>query len=434
MANETIMQGLLESLMQRPQDTAQQRGTVLANLISQPNPLAATVAYMMPGQLENVAGAARGLFGLKAPETFQTLVAQNPSLVQSSAGLTEAARRLQAAGDTNGAARLALLAQERLRTEQVEALNTRKTEADIALSQAQASDVASRAATNAEQLRLEADKLKIQQESQALDAQLTQARIQEIMGGIKSPEEKALDLQLMQAQMNKLNAEAASMPDELAIRLRTIANQEAQTRLAAQQEERLANAMSAQDKKEVYAATREARVQQQSALSILNLATRYAANPPTAGVFGNVTSAVKSFLGQQGDEDTIRQDFSRIVNSGVLQSLPKGAASDKDMEIASRGFPTQFTSQENAEAFMRGAAKTAVLASEMENARAAYILQNKNDVGFMEAWQAKVNTPGFIEQINAKYRLTGNAAINTVIQASDEDFRNTVTPGVPRNG
>ncbi len=136
MANETIMQGLLESLMQRPQDTAQQKGTVLANLISQPNPVAAYAAYMLPGQMENVAGAARGLFGLKAPETFQTLVAQNPSLVQSSAGLTEAARRLQAAGDTNGAARLALLAQERLRTEQAEALSKQVAESEIAANQA----------------------------------------------------------------------------------------------------------------------------------------------------------------------------------------------------------------------------------------------------------------------------------------------------------
>lgn len=141
MANETIMQGLLESLMQRPQDNVQQKGTVLANLISQPNPLAAYVAYSMPGQMENVAGAARGLLGLKAPvspqQQLQEAITTNPTLLNSSAGLTQLAKQAAATGDTSSATQLAAMAAQIAQQEQIAAAQAAKEQRTVAQNTAQ---------------------------------------------------------------------------------------------------------------------------------------------------------------------------------------------------------------------------------------------------------------------------------------------------------
>lgn len=118
MANETIMQGLLDSLMKRPEDATQQRGALLANIMNTANPLAATVASMLPGQMANVNQAARGLFGLQAPvspaQKLQEMITANPALMNSSAGLKQLAQLAADSGDratalqlSTGAAQLA---------------------------------------------------------------------------------------------------------------------------------------------------------------------------------------------------------------------------------------------------------------------------------------------------------------------------------------
>jgi len=103
MSNETIMQGLLDSLMKRPEDATQQRGALLANIMNTPNPLAATVASMLPGQMANVNQAARGLFGLQAPvspaQKLQEMITANPALMNSSAGLKQLAQLAADSGD-----------------------------------------------------------------------------------------------------------------------------------------------------------------------------------------------------------------------------------------------------------------------------------------------------------------------------------------------
>jgi hypothetical protein len=125
MSNETIMQGLLDSLMKRPEDATQQRGALLANIMNTPNPLAATVASMLPGQMANVNQAARGLFGLKAPvspaQKIQEMITANPALMNTSAGLTQLAQLASASGDratallmSGEASRLAQLEKEKM--------------------------------------------------------------------------------------------------------------------------------------------------------------------------------------------------------------------------------------------------------------------------------------------------------------------------------
>jgi hypothetical protein len=122
MANETIMQGLLDSLMKRPEDATQQRGALLANIMNTPNPLAATVASMLPGQMANVNQAARGLFGLQAPvspaQKLQEMITANPALMNSSAGLKQLLQQASATGNTEAVATLAPLVAQAVQAEQ----------------------------------------------------------------------------------------------------------------------------------------------------------------------------------------------------------------------------------------------------------------------------------------------------------------------------
>lgn len=122
MSNETIMQGLLDSLMKRPEDATQQRGALLANIMNTPNPLAATVASMLPGQMANVNQAARGLFGLQAPvspaQKLQEMITANPALMNSSAGLKQLLQQASATGNTEAVASLAPMVAQAMQAEQ----------------------------------------------------------------------------------------------------------------------------------------------------------------------------------------------------------------------------------------------------------------------------------------------------------------------------
>ena len=122
MANETIMQGLLDSLMKRPEDATQQRGALLANIMNTANPLAATVASMLPGQMANVNQAARGLFGLQAPvspaQKLQEMITANPALMNSSAGLKQLLQQASATGNTEAVASLAPMVAQAMQAEQ----------------------------------------------------------------------------------------------------------------------------------------------------------------------------------------------------------------------------------------------------------------------------------------------------------------------------
>ena len=122
MANETIMKGLLDSLMKRPEDQTQQKGVMLANLMSSPNPLAAGVASMLPGQLANVGQAAQGLFGLKAPvspaQQLQEMISAKPELMNSSAGLKQLLQQASATGNTEAVASLVPMVAQAVQAEQ----------------------------------------------------------------------------------------------------------------------------------------------------------------------------------------------------------------------------------------------------------------------------------------------------------------------------
>jgi hypothetical protein len=118
MANE-LMQGLLQSLLQTPEQQQQAEGVQNVNLLSQQNPLAATLAYMMPQRNAGMERGVRGLFGLPQQMTNAELATTNGASLTTSAGLKAAAQNAMATGNRPLALQFTLQAQETERAEQV---------------------------------------------------------------------------------------------------------------------------------------------------------------------------------------------------------------------------------------------------------------------------------------------------------------------------
>jgi hypothetical protein len=71
----------------------------------------------------------------------------------------------------------------------------------------------------------------------------------------------------------------------------------------------------------------------------LGLAEKFVALDPTGGALGSVYSTFKDVVGGQDAVSMLKTDFTNMRNAGIIQSLPPGPASDKDIKILSEGFP-----------------------------------------------------------------------------------------------
>ena len=117
MANE-LMQGLLQSLLQTPEQQQQAEGVNNANLLNQRNPLAATLGYLMPQRNAAMERGARGLFGLPQQMTNAETATANGASLTTSAGLKAAAQNALATGNRPLALQFTLQAQQLEKTEQ----------------------------------------------------------------------------------------------------------------------------------------------------------------------------------------------------------------------------------------------------------------------------------------------------------------------------
>lgn len=84
----------------------------------------------------------------------------------------------------------------------------------------------------------------------------------------------------------------------------------------------------------------------------------------SGGGFATAWEGLKDFTGQQDYESELRRKWMGIKSSQVVDNLPPGAASDKDIEMAMAGFPPNNASPEIISSFLNGMAKL-----ESENAK-----------------------------------------------------------------
>jgi hypothetical protein len=136
----------------------------------------------------------------------------------------------------------------------------------------------------------------------------------------------------------------------------------------------------------------------------LNLADRYAAMSPTGGVAGRAFGAFKSLLGAQTKVDSLKTEFTRLTNTGIINSLPPGVASDRDIALIERGFPNSSWNPKEIERFLRAVAKISAYDAEKNAFRAKYTEDNGGlETGFTDAWRQQINEPGYKESVAGKY-------------------------------
>jgi hypothetical protein len=157
-------------------------------------------------------------------------------------------------------------------------------------------------------------------------------------------------------------------------------------------------------------------------LQAMSLAKRYEIVQPTAGFGGTALSAFNDFLGTQGDADLLRREFNGFVNNSVMLSLPPGAASDSDVELARSGYPDARYNADQIQKYLNGVAKSSAIVSEYEKQRAEYISKNKgNQAGFLDEWNKFKESDDFIPSIEKQYGVKFNQDANAQPEPAPEN-------------
>lgn len=97
------------------------------------------------------------------------------------------------------------------------------------------------------------------------------------------------------------------------------------------------------------------------------------------GSFGRAAEWFANVTGSQDAMSNARTEYVRLRNSAALKDLPPGPATDKDVELAMKGFPPETADAKYLASFLRGMAKISAREAAYENAKAEWV----ESVGFM---------------------------------------------------
>lgn len=95
-----------------------------------------------------------------------------------------------------------------------------------------------------------------------------------------------------------------------------------------------------------------------------------------SGVRARGEEAVRRFFGSEGQVTRLRQEYLRLRNSQVIQNLPPGVASDRDIQVALEAFPPETADPDLLVRFLRGTAKLQRYDSALASAKAEWTAQN----------------------------------------------------------
>lgn len=93
---------------------------------------------------------------------------------------------------------------------------------------------------------------------------------------------------------------------------------------------------------------------------------------------------LKVQLGTQDDVTELRRRFNAIRSSEAVQNLPPGVASDKDIELALKGFPRDDAPKEQIISFLQGAHKMARFREEYNRIKSELISEKGSTRGLLK--------------------------------------------------
>ncbi|WP_257234408.1 hypothetical protein [Acinetobacter sp. YH12052] len=108
-----------------------------------------------------------------------------------------------------------------------------------------------------------------------------------------------------------------------------------------------------------------------------SLADRYAKESQAGGWFTSGWAGFKRATGFSNDEqNAMMREYDRLINSEVLKALPPGPATDKDIEMARKGFPPSNADSTTITTFLRGVAKMSEVDAAHKQMKAEWVNQN----------------------------------------------------------
>lgn len=119
-----------------------------------------------------------------------------------------------------------------------------------------------------------------------------------------------------------------------------------------------------------------AATSKQSADQFNDLAKRLDASGGGYGVFSSASDFLKKGAGFQGGMTQLRQEYTRLRNTAAIKSLPPGPATDKDIAMALKGFPSDNASAGDLSSFLRGMGKLQDIDASINNAKTDWLSQN----------------------------------------------------------
>ena len=111
-----------------------------------------------------------------------------------------------------------------------------------------------------------------------------------------------------------------------------------------------------------------------------NTAKEFREIDATSGLEAKGKEAVKTLFGNQDKITMLRNDYKRLKNSAVINMLPPGPATDKDIEIIASGFPDENASPKHIADFMETMARVQRYEAGMNDVKAEWV-QNFGNLG-----------------------------------------------------
>ena len=119
-----------------------------------------------------------------------------------------------------------------------------------------------------------------------------------------------------------------------------------------------------------------AATSKQSANQFNDLANRIETEGGNYGVASSASDFLKKVGGFQGGMTQLKQEYTRLRNTAAIKSLPPGPATDKDIQMALSGFPSDTARASDLAQFLRGMAKLQDIDASVSNAKTDWLAQN----------------------------------------------------------
>ena len=136
--------------------------------------------------------------------------------------------------------------------------------------------------------------------------------------------------------------------------------------------------LSVNMEKALDSAVGDAATSRSSAASMEELASRWETEKPTSGIFGSVQSTWNKMTGSDAGLRDLRIRTSQFLNSQALKYLPPGPATDRDVELAREGVPTNIDDPTLVANWLRAQARNEKRAALYNDFRAEWISAQGN--------------------------------------------------------